>query len=142
MIDRRGFLKIGGTALAAGVLLGSEALGQKSGDLPSDIYTDRVSSFTATTFEPAVGSKFSVVAGEDRYLLRLTEVERLDYRPKMKQAVATSGFVLVFEAVSKGRIADGTYEVTHPDLGAFTMSVSTLGMSGREYQAVFNRVYA
>lgn len=131
---------MGGTVLAGTVLLGSETFGQKLGDIPADVYADRLSSFTAAVFESTVGSNFAFSVGGNRRFLRLEEVEQSDFKAKAKQTAVTSGFLLIFESVSTDSIPDGIYEVTHPELGTFAMSMSTLGVSGRRYQASFNRI--
>ncbi len=93
------------------------------------------------TFEPLVNTSFSIRSrAAAPTSIRLVEVVRSPSTKRRKNARPTDGFSLIFDASGKRRLKDQIYEVSHPQLGSFSMFISAVGMSGRRYQAVFNRI--
>ncbi len=168
MNTRRNFLKIGSAAVIGGLLLpnGKSVFGQsKKGDdyfpIPAEVYADSINSFTYNTFEPLVGSTFEIsnrAFGFDKpnwasVSLRLVEVVRAENNSKLFGQKSGDCFSLIFEEaggrklLSKSKLRvqtnlpDKIYKMAHPNLGEFSLFISTVGRSGKRYQAVINRVY-
>lgn len=147
MYSRRDFIRLSSLAAAGGVALagGFNVFGQKGTDLfpiPADALSDRAFSFNSQTFEPLLNSTFAVDLMDGRTAsLRLVEVLPKEGKKTVWERIPTDGFSLIFQNSGRGRLEDKIYSVSHPELGNFPLFVSTVGRSGRRYQAVFSRVY-
>ena len=73
--------------------------------------------------------------------MKLVEVVAKNNTKSYLSRIPTDSFTLIFELQGKGGAEDKIYQVSHSALGDFSMFISTVGKSGRRYQAVFNRVY-
>ena len=156
MESRRNFLKIGSLALLGGLMLsgGQNIFSQtaKSKGLfsvPPETLGDKVSTFRSSIFEPLVDTIFSIrktnltnwgAARISNMSLRLVEVVTQG-NIVTANGKNLEGFTLIFEAVGKTKPEDKIYAVSHPSLGDFEISISTVGRSGKRFQAVFNRFY-
>lgn len=149
MYNRRDFLKTGGLVIIGGLALGGNAdlFGKtikKSGyfPLPPGVNSNDVSLFNKQTFEPFLNTNFSVRRKNSAQIpMRLVEVVGSDNKKNSFNTEATDDFLLVFEVIGKERLEDKIYNIAHPELGEFSIFVSTVGRSGKRYQAVFSRVY-
>ena len=157
MKSRRKFLKIGSLALFGGLVLGGSqnifsqtTKGKNLFPVPPETLADTVSNFRSSTFEPLIDSFFSfrrtdlTNSGATRISnisLRLVEVVAKE------NAVTASGknlegFSLIFEMTGKAKPEDKIYTVSHPSLGDFEIFISSVGKSGKRFQAIFNRIYS
>lgn len=146
MYNRRNFLKLTGAAAFGGLMIGgsSGVFGQKTErfSIPQTIFSDRSSTLTKQTFEPLLDTTF-VFSNTDGSAVSMKLVEvigREDLKNKFDR-IPTDGFTLIFEVQGKAATADKIYQVSHSALSDFPMFVSSVGKSGRRYQAIFNRVY-
>lgn len=147
MYNRRNFIKLTSLATVGGLAFGSNfsLFGQTARDyfpIPVEALSDKAHLFNPQTFEPLLNTSFAI-HGNDMApaSMRLIEIIGQDSKHGSLNRVATDGFSLIFEVEGKSRLEDMIYEVSHPELGTFTMFVSTVGRSGRRFQAVFSRVY-
>lgn len=146
MYNRRNFVKLAGAAAFGGLMLSGNInlLGQKKEDfpLPQTIYSDKSSTFSQQIFEPLTGSIF-VFKNDDNseVSMKLVEVITKENSKDYLSRVQTESFMLIFEMQDKTVLEDKIYEVSNASLGDFSMFISTVGTSGKRYQAVFNRVY-
>lgn len=146
MNNRRSFLKLTCAAAFGGLLLGESiiSLGQRKENfpLPETILSDGAFSFSRQTFEPLVDTIFVFKSDDEPALsMKLIEVATKDETKKYASDIPTDDFALIFENQGKIAAEDKIYQVAHSALGDFSMFVSTVGKSGRRYQAIFNRVY-
>ncbi len=146
MFNRRNFIKLTSLATVGGLALrGNLAVfGQTAKDyfpIPVEALSDKAHLFNPQTFEPLVNTRFFIQGNENSASMRLVEVVERNAKMGFSNRFATDGFSLIFEADGKGKLEDRIYEVSHPELGDFSMFVSTVGRSGKRYQAVFSRVF-
>jgi hypothetical protein len=147
MYSRRNFLKIGGLFMAGGMTLGGNIFGQSAVQndyfpIPTTVFSDRITSFTQQTFEPLLNTSFMVVREDSVAVsMRLVEIVSDDNKKKFLNRVANDNFSLIFEVVGRDILEDKIYEISHAELGGFSIFISTVGRSGNRYQAVFSRVY-
>lgn len=160
MVSRRNFLQLGGIAMAGGLVLGPSisVFGQAAGNspyfpIPADVYSDKAVSLNRQMFDPLLNSTFSfskTTANEDLlaggregrpFSLRLVEIVGDDGTKRSRSARPVDSFSLIFEETRQSRVDDNIYTVSHPELGTFSMFISTVGRSESRYQAVFNRIY-
>lgn len=147
MFNRRNFIKLTSLATVGGLALrgNTSIFGQTSKDyfpIPTEILSQSAHLFKAETFGPLINTHF-MMEGNDMtsVSLRLVEVVELNSKKAISNRFPTEGFSLIFEVEGKNELEDRIYEVSHPELGTFSMFVSTVGRSGKRYQAVFSRVY-
>ena len=92
---------------------------------------------TPATFEPHIGSEFSIAGDVDRRVV-LDRVNRLASR---SHGDRTEPFSMVFLGPSGDPLPQATYTVEHPDLGDIAIFLVPIGpdRAGRQqYEAVFN----
>ncbi len=149
MFSRRKFLKVGSLATVGGLLLSGNinVLGQTSNKtgyfpIPTEILSEKATLLNQQTFEPLLNAVFSV-RGENNSAvsMRLVEIVGKDSKQDSFSTIPTDSFLLIFEVVGKDSLEDKIYEISNPSLGEFPIFVSTVGRSGKRFQAVFNRVY-
>ncbi len=149
MFSRRKFLKVGSLATVGGLILSGNinVLGQTSDKtgyfpIPTEILSEKAAQLNQQSFEPLLNAVFSV-RGENisEVSMRLVEIIGKDGKQNGFSTVNTDSFLLIFEVVGKGRLEDKIYEISNPGLGEFPIFVSTVGRSGKRFQAVFNRIY-
>jgi hypothetical protein len=89
------------------------------------------------SFSEHLGTKFRVYGGEDTSV-ELELVEAVDRGSNAKQ----ERFALLFRGPLDVGVGQGTYKVAHDELGSFELFIVPIGVneSGREYEAVFNRL--
>lgn len=145
MYNRRNFVKLAGAAAFGGLMLNGNInlFGQKKEDfpLPQTIYSDRSSTFSQQIFEPLTDSIFVFKNDDSAVSMKLVEVVTKENSKNYLSRVQTESFTLIFEIQGKVVLEDKIYEVSNDALGDFSMFISTVGTSGKRYQAVFNRVY-
>lgn len=157
MFSRRNFLQLSGTAVVGGLVLGSNinVLGQRAErsdyfPVPATAYSDNVNSFSRQTFDPLIDTSFSLTDPDEETALitkggaatlRLVEVVGDEKTKKYLARKPIDSFSLIFEGNARNRLGDKIYTFTHPQLGTFSMFISTVGMSGNRYQAAFSRLY-
>ena len=165
MNSRRDFLKAGSLAAIGSFtfLSGKNVFGQvakKSADyfpLPAEIYSDITSSFGSETFKPLVNTSF-IIKTRDRLKIgnerlkfgkinstdvSLKLIEVVESENKTNQSGGKNGntFFLIFEAENGAVLEDKIYQIKNPQTGEFPIFISTVGRSGKRYQAVFSRIY-
>ena len=146
MYNRRNFVKLAGAAAFGAVMLNGNInlFGQQKEDfpLPQTIYSDKSSTFNQQMFEPLTDGIF-VFKSDDgsQASMKLIEVVTKENSKNYMTRVQTDSFTLIFEMQDKVVLEDKIYEVSNDTLGDFSMFISTVGKSGKRYQAVFNRVY-
>ena len=146
MYNRRNFVKLASAAALGGLALSGNInlFGQKKEDfpLPQTIYSDKSLTFSQQMFEPLTDSIFVFKNDDDSVVsMKLVEVITKENSKDYLSRVQTESFMLIFENQDKVVLEDKIYEVSNATLGDFSMFISTVGKSGKRYQAVFNRVY-
>lgn len=146
MYNRRNFVKLAGAAAFGGLVLNGNIniFGQKQEGfpLPQTIYSDKSLTFSQQMFEPLTDSIFVFKNDDDsKVSMKLVEVITKENSKNYLTRVQTDSFLLIFELQDNVVLEDKIYEVSNDSLGDFSMFVSTVGKSGKRYQAVFNRVY-
>jgi len=143
--SRRDILKVGGLgALAlAGVAAGAAVINTTSANGAAGVKgSPRISRLGARelrreTFQPLVGSKFTLhTAGGTQDVVLTALRPHQAARPGKGEC-----FSLLFSVPPKGAAESSTYAMTHPALGTFGMFVSAVGQPGtsQRYEAVINR---
>jgi Domain of unknown function (DUF6916) len=90
------------------------------------------------SFSDYLGTKFLAYRGDDKGVeLELIQAE--DKRSNARQ----ERFALLFRGPLDMVIEQGTYSMEHDKLGSFDLFIVPIGVneSGREYEAVFNRLF-
>jgi hypothetical protein len=93
---------------------------------------------TPATFEPHIGSEFSIASVADRVVVVLAAVNRLAPR---SHGDRTEPFSIVFLGPSGDALPQATYTLQHPDLGDLAMFLVPIGpdrAGQQQYEAVFN----
>jgi hypothetical protein len=147
-ITRRNFVQISGMAALSAAVLGpaGKVFGQNDPGsdlfaLPADSLADPLNYLSRAHFEPFTGTAFRAgLAGGPGVNLRLKAVTDLTLAVNVKQGFTGESFSLLFESASGRRYAGGTYDFDHGNLGKFTLNLTPVGKSGRNYEAVINRV--
>ena len=90
---------------------------------------------TMSTFEPHVGSAFTIRAGESTLDLVLDRIAEWGSSPQRPCA-----FSLYFRTDSEGVLPQRTYDLTHPELGELSIFLVPVNEPGKGvlYEAVFN----
>jgi len=90
---------------------------------------------TTATFEPYVGTSFSVRIGETSLDLILERIAELGSSPQRPRS-----FSLYFRLDAQGVLPQQTYELTHPALGDLAIFLVPIAEPGKGvlYEAVFN----
>ena len=147
MNSRRNFMKLGALALVGGFALTAAAsiLGQEKNRLfpiPPAATQDAAYYFDQKNFEPLVDSDFQI--GDSNNLrsatVRLVEVVDNKRDENAQLGMIGASFTLIFESRSRKPLPEQIYSISHPALGEFSLFVSTVGRSGKRYQAVINRI--
>jgi hypothetical protein len=93
-------------------------------------------SLTASDFEPVVGSTFQVIGTDDSAAISwsLVRVIRHQERPGYRQP-----FSLRWTGAATPILSQGTYHLTHPELGEFEIFLGPIAAdaSAATYEAVF-----
>lgn len=92
--------------------------------------------FSLATFEPLVGSAFTLKGAEQSILLTLIEA-------KAHARANTESFSLLFQGPTSPVAFQATHRLEHPILGVFDLFLGPVhvpGFEGIPYQAVFNRL--
>lgn len=147
-ITRRNFVQISGVAAISATLLGSVdkvfAQIEKGSDLfqvPAESLSDPLNYLVKEHFEPFVGTAMRAgIEGEAKVDLRLKAVTELTRRINVKRGYRGESFSLLFEGVSKRRLAAGSYVFDHGNLGTFALLLTPVGKAGKSYEAIINRV--
>ncbi|HEX8634971.1 MAG TPA: hypothetical protein VF703_12565 [Pyrinomonadaceae bacterium] len=152
---RRVFLKSALMSIAAAGLISQSArftFAQKTKlkdaqghfQIPAQALGDPLFHFTRATFEPYVGSEFSVTVGPYK-TVSLTLVKVEDQRPRARKGLLrTDGecFLLLFEA--SGQLSDlqQTYVLQHEALGKFSLFLVDASGKGKgvAYSAIINHM--
>jgi uncharacterized protein DUF6916 len=95
-----------------------------------------------STFAGRVGERFELTTAGGRVMARLIAVDPLGMRGVASTAeIREDAFALIFRAPAETRLADAIMTVSHPELGAFPLFVSSFGAGrhGQEYAAIVNR---
>lgn len=94
--------------------------------------------FTLQTFAPLAGSAFELTAGDADGRIALELVETGTGAVSASK-VARDPFSLTFLQTDGPLLAQGTYPMSHPTLGAFELFVVPVGRDARgvRYEAVF-----
>jgi hypothetical protein len=89
------------------------------------------------SFSEHLGTRFRVYGGEDTSV-EMELVEAVDRGSNAKQ----ERFALLFRGPLDAAVDQGTYKVAHDKLGSFDLFLVPIRISesGREYEAVFNRI--
>ena len=92
--------------------------------------------FTIDTFRPLTDGSFVLRAGDAELPLVLTEVRALGAQHPMG---TRSPFALLFRGPADPVLAQATYVVEHPELGAPELFLVPVGRTdaGAEYEAIF-----
>lgn len=146
MYNRRSFIKFTGVATVGGLMLGSNSniFGKikEYFPIPTEVVSDKINLLNQQTFEPLVNSSFTITRENlSSVSMRLVEIIGKDEMKHRAETVAFDGFSLIFEVEGKDSLNDEIYNISHPELGEFSMFMSTVGRSGKRFQAVFSRVY-
>jgi len=90
---------------------------------------------TISTFEPHVGSTFTIRAGESTLNLVLDRVAEWGSSPRRPRA-----FSLYFRLDAEGILPQRTYDLTHSELGELSIFLVPVNepSKGLLYEAVFN----
>lgn len=144
-ISRRTFTRSAGVAIAgAGFALSSgKALAQT---LTSDVrfasaesFSDPLRYFTKETFEPFLGTVFRSTE-HDGVSFRLVEITDHSTRAKQTRGVTGKAYSLFFRQVGRGEVKQAVQTFDHPSLGKFSLMTSSVGRSGRIFEAVINHL--
>jgi hypothetical protein len=145
MYNRRNFIKLTGLATVGGLVLGGNIniFGQvrEYFPIPSEVYSDKINLFNQQTFEPLINSTFTIDGDANQVSMRLVEIIGKDEKKGRANQFATDEFLLIFEVDGKDSLGDKIHQISHPELGEFSMFISTVGRSGKRYQAIINRIY-
>jgi hypothetical protein len=149
-ISRRKFAQTVGLAVvgagavaSAGDLFSQSRLGGGLSSLPGEIYADRTFSFTSETFTPFIGTIFQ--PSDDmmrRSTLQLMEVVKHDRPQNQVKGITGESFSLIFQLVGKKPLASKIHVFDHAALGNFSLFVTPVGRSGKEFEAVVNHLLA
>jgi hypothetical protein len=87
-------------------------------------------------FKAQVGTSFELVAGSERFRMRLASCEGRGSDERFEQ------FSLLFTAPAGAPLQQGSYEVEHPALGNLPLFLVPIagGADGVTYEAVFSRL--
>jgi hypothetical protein len=145
-ITRRNFVQISGMAALSAALMGpvDKVFGQMAAGsdlfaLPPESLADPLNYLVRAHFEPFAGTAFRAGLGEATADLRLKAVTDLTRAVNAKRGFGGESFSLLFESTSGKRLAGGSYDFDHGNLGRFTLNLAPVGKSGRNYEAVINR---
>ncbi|NNC90268.1 MAG: hypothetical protein HKN82_17565 [Akkermansiaceae bacterium] len=95
-----------------------------------------LATLTAETFEPHVGSVFTIVAGEDRREIRL---DRVEAKPQLMEGATNpdgtpfykrTPFVLTFSGPAAELFGQSTFEVHHEVLGVMPLFIKPFAEDG------------
>jgi hypothetical protein len=160
-ITRRSFLRVGSMiGVSAAMIPGTLAkiaLGQKSKDdkfelgtgighaIPKEALSDPVAIITRAMWQQSMGTKFSFSQrGVEVAELVLWAVNNENPPFVPDQPTSTREcFSLVFNGPPSPNLKQGTYAISHPKLGKFSLFIVPGIHSGyyRHYEAIINRVY-
>jgi hypothetical protein len=147
-VSRRNFIRLSGVAAMSVTALGSagRVLGQVLQDdglyqIPFESTADPLTYLLKEHFEPFMGTVFRADAGDGRLTdMRLAAVTDRTTRINAKRGCTGESFSLLFESGSKKRMAAGLYTFDHENLGKFSLTLMPVGKSGRNFEAVINRI--
>lgn len=157
MNSRRNFLKIGSLAAAGSIVFGSRNIFSKTAgnetyfSIPTGIRSNLCYSTNCETFKPLINTIFLIkseaLSTNERKKapnssLRLVEVVEHRFSKRRLNKISGEGFSLIFQAEDKKALEDKIYQISHPQTGEFPLFISTVGRSGKRYQAVFCHVRA
>jgi hypothetical protein len=98
-----------------------------------------------STFSERVGETFAVHDERDIVEVVLAEVTDLAHAPErgIKPSPDKEGFALLFLGTGQVALGQGTYTMSHSELGTFPLFLVPTGESekGRYFEAVINRMY-
>ena len=124
-----------------------DAAKPRAPDSGNGLANTMLAEFTLATFEPVVGSRFSVRIGANEWI-EVTLVSAVgsgapatDHGAGQSPTRLTS-FSLTFRGPVQPRLHQGTYEFTHETIGTFPLFVVPIGhdSDGATLEAVFSRI--
>lgn len=147
-ITRRKFVGLSGMAALSAAVLGpaGKVLGQAiSGDeyfqIPVESANDPLNYLLKEHFDPFVGTTMIAgIEGERAINLRLIAVRDWSIPINVECGLQGVSYSLLFENVSRRPIAPGIYIFDHDVLGRFSLALLPVGQSGKNYEAVINRL--
>ena len=140
-VTRRKFI---GTAVVAGAVAASAegVIGQIASIHTDGVGKDALAKLGWDAFLPFVNTDFTFGEGLNAVVLRLVDIT--DSRPlgSKSRAAGQENFVMTFTGPGRSPLKDGTYRVSHFNLGDFDLFITSAGQKGRLnlYTAVVNRV--
>lgn len=149
MINRRSFIEMLGLTAAGGISLATagKAFGQTSGSndlfaLPPETLSDPVLSFTGAHFTPFINTLFEARPIEARRgaQLVLLNVKELRRKANLKKGIDGESFSLMFSNTRPTKLEAGRFEIRHPALGAFKISLVLVSADPNRYEAVINHL--
>ena len=144
-LTRRKFLVSSGIALigasSASSLFGQIAGSTKPFVVPPESEDDVLARLTLNDFLPHVGEEFKVYSQDGRALrLQLIAAENDCERVKWGSNYAGDLFTLLFETRRTLNFGQDVYEFDHFALGKFQLLLAPVGLTGRRFEAVINRM--
>jgi len=147
-LTRRNFIWASGTAAVSLSFLGrgGEIFGQTRRSpvsivMPPESTSDPVNFLSSTYFEPFVGSVLSGQTGRARAVnFQLAEVQDLARQSNEARGYLGESFSLLLTAPAGSSPKGGIYTFRHPTIGVFSLFISPVGRSGRNFEAVVNRI--
>lgn len=150
MINRRNFIGLLGltTVSGASLNLAGKAFGQEklSSDelfsLPPESLSDPILSFTSAHFMPFVDTDFEVRQNGARRVetIKLLNVKEVLRKENMAKGVAGDSFSLMFAGTRRTNLSAGSFEFSHPSLGAFTLALMPVSAEPNRFEAVINHL--
>jgi len=148
-LTRRNFIKVSSAAATSIAVLGGagQILGQTrhapsiSAQLPPESLSDPVNFLTGSYFAPFVGTVIPAQSGRARAVsFLLAEVRDLSIDSNRARGYGGESFSLILSAPDGSSPQPGIYTFRHPTIGVFSLFVSRVGMSGRNFEAIVNRI--
>lgn len=149
MITRRNFIGLLGLATVSGASLNlaGKAFGQKLSpnelfSLPAESLSDPVLSFTSAHFTPFVNTEFAVRQNGARRVetVKLLNVKEMQSQGNMAKGIGGDSFSLMFSGMRRTKLAAGSFEFSHPSLGAFTLVLMPVSAEPNRYEAIINHL--
>jgi hypothetical protein len=137
--SRRDFLKKGSLIAVAAAVPTSVVRGLSSRELVAPLGAESV--LNKAAFTAQLNTQFRIKHARSQVMVKLVDVSDLKHRKGARKG--KEGFSLLFREPNVASLAQGTYEIQHDKLGAFSFLLVPVPSKGKviSYEAVVNRLY-
>jgi uncharacterized protein DUF6916 len=109
--------------------------------MPAESMADPLSFLSSKYFEPLIGSVMSGQSGKSRTVsFLLADVRDLALESNEARGYVGESFSLLLTAPVGSSPKGGIYMFRHPTIGVFSLLISPVGIFGRNFEAIVNRI--